>query len=150
MNHCQILNTDSTPWIIAVFWLFTRLTCQYECQWVRMICREKEVVMKHLKKLSLVFIIILKCPNYGRWRVVRYVHVKACCLCRHVQVMEPEYEPSKRQQLCISRQKTDGRYVPTADSHNSFDRCTKLLDTEQKASLLTVTTSTSDKLWSSW
>lgn len=30
-----------------------------------MICREKEVVMKHLKKLSLVFIIILKCPNYG-------------------------------------------------------------------------------------
>jgi hypothetical protein len=64
--------------------------------------------------------------------------------------MEPEHEPSKRQQLCISRERTDGLYVPTADSHNSFDRCTKLLDTEQqKASLLTVT-STSGKLWSSW
>jgi hypothetical protein len=30
-----------------------------------MIFRENEVVMKHLKKLSFVFIIILKCPNYG-------------------------------------------------------------------------------------
>jgi len=82
-----------------------------------MICHENEVVMKHLKTLSLVFILILKCPNYGRsegltawWHVVRYVHVNACCLYLHGQVLEPEYEPSKRRQLCtvpVDRGQTD-------------------------------------------
>lgn len=84
-----------------------------------MICRENEVVMKHFNALSFVFIIILKCPNYGRsegltawWHVVPDVHVK---------VLEPEYEPSKRRQLCTSRQRIDERYVPNADTVLSTD-----------------------------